>query len=99
MTPSRIVRILVCQLSQVNPISQNPVYEDMDDCDILWRSYFQYDAYYDEYQQRAQHISMQRQALDAFQATLELFQDQVKSLTVLTLSEIKLLTFFGLSLI
>ena len=44
---------------------------------IKLNSTLQYDAYYDEYQQRAQHILLQRQALEAFQATLELFQDQV----------------------
>lgn len=38
-----------------------------------------YDRYYDEYQQVAQSINLKRQALEAFQATLSLFQEQIDS--------------------
>jgi len=38
-----------------------------------------YDRYYDDYQQVAQNINLKRQALEAFQATLTLFQEQIDS--------------------
>jgi len=37
-----------------------------------------YDRYYDEYQQVANGINVKRQALEAFQATLALFQEQIE---------------------
>lgn len=36
-----------------------------------------YDNLYDEYQHRAQHVTAQRNALEAFQAVLSLFEEQV----------------------
>ena len=39
----------------------------------------QYDRYYDEYQQISNNITLKRQALEAFQATLTLFEEQIES--------------------